>query len=199
MTTTHTTTSNRASISDQNRPENYQGKQRIDWSSFFGGLLVVLAGIIVIYWPGLTLEVLATIAGIVFLIAAVVDIVTWWRMRNSEGAKHSGWTLLSGICDAVVGVMFLVNPIIGAGVLTFMAGIFIIVYGCFALVSSFGIRNLFSSWWIMLLNGIVSILCGMMFIFNPAAFAIFLGVFLMMRGITMATYSILAPRQVKYL
>ncbi len=167
-----------------------------DWGLFFGGVLVALCGIAVIFWPGATLELLAIVAGVGFLVAGVFNFATWIRTHNY--LKGSGWTLANAICDVILGIMFLVHPLVGAGVITFLVGCFAVAYGAFAIASSFSLRRVADTWWIMLLNGIMSILCGWFFIFSPEFFAIFLGVFVVMQGVTMSIYGIAFPNNSIY-
>ena len=168
-----------------------------DWGLFFAGLLVAILGIVVMAWPGLTLVMLATMAGIGFIVAGIFDIITWWRARNAtDGA---GWTLVTGILDLIVGAMFLIHPLVAAGVLTFLCGCFVIAYGIFAIITGIGMRKMGSGWWLMVLNGVVSIFCGIMFVMLPEFFVIYLGVFLIMRGVTMSIYGVIAPSDIGYL
>lgn len=166
--------------------------QGLDWGSIFGGILVLLCGIAVIFWPGITLEIIAALAGITLVVAGIFNFISWARNRNTT--RGSGWTLAYAICDAVLGILFLIHPLIAAGVITFFLGCLVVIYGVFAIVTSFGVRKLSNSWWLMLLNGIISLICGYFFMFSPEFFAIFLGVFLVMQGVTMVVYGIFPPR-----
>lgn len=171
-------------------------QRSIDWGAFFIGILVALAGLIVLAWPGLTLVMLAQIAGIGLLAAAIFDGVKWWRIRGAvDGA---GWTLVNGICNLILGIMFLVHPIVAAGVITILVGCFVIIYGGFAIAAGFGMRGLMSSGWgWMVANGAVSIICGILFLISPELFAIYLGIFLIMRGVTMSVLGVTAPNQTR--
>lgn len=170
--------------------------RKYDWGLIVGGLIVALCGIAVIFWPGATLEILALVAGVGFLVAGVFTFATWIRTHNyMEG---SGWTLANAICDVILGIMFLVHPLVGAGVITFLVGCFTVAYGAFAIVSSFSLKRVSDMWWTMLLNGIISMLCGWFFIFSPEFFAIFLGVFILMQGVTMSIYGIAFPDESIY-
>ena len=50
----------------------------------------------------------------------------------------------------------------------------------------------------MVANGIVAVLCGVLFLMSPEFFAIYLGIFLIMRGVTMSVLGVTAPNQISY-
>lgn len=165
--------------------------KKTDWASFFLGILVAISGIIILAWPGLTLVMIAEIAGVWLLIAGGFSFAAWWRTKGISGA---GWTLANAICDVILGLMFLIHPLVAASVIPVLAGFFVIVYGIFAVVAGIGMKKLFgSASAIMILNGIIAFICGILFIMFPASFAIYLGIFLIMRGVTITVLSVMAP------
>ncbi len=168
--------------------------RKTDWGAFIIGVLVAICGFIIMVWPGLSLVMLAEIAGAWLLVAAVFSFVTWARTRKV--VSGSGWTLANAICDLILGIMFLMHPLVAAGVIPLLVGCFVVSYGIFAIATAIGMRSVIGSGWgLMVLNGIVSLLCGVLFIVFPAFFAIYLGVFLIMRGVTMTVLSVTAPGQ----
>lgn len=164
-----------------------------DWALFFAGILVVLAGIIIFFLPGDALVSIAIIAGVMLLVGAVFDIVSYVRFRGT--GFTSGWAIVNAIFSAILGIMFLANPIISAGVIPMMAGIFVLCYGVMAIAAGITLRNAGPGWGVMILNGVVSLLCGIMFIVMPASFAIFLAVFLIMRGVTMCVFGLTSSEE----
>ncbi len=162
-----------------------------DWSLFFAGALIFISGLVVLFWPGLSLVVITQIAGVLLLVGGIFDIIWYVRLRNT--ALTTGWALVNAICSIILGLMFLLHPIVTASVIPFLAGVFVAAYGIMAVVAAFSMRGRGSGWGLMLINGIVSILCGFMFAFMPESFAIFLGIFLMMRGATMCVYGLTSP------
>lgn len=164
----------------------YSGKR--DWGLFFGGVALVIVGLVVVLWPGLTMVTLATAAGIVFLVAGVFDVITYVRIRKFTA--HPGWVLVQALCNVLIGLMLLLHPLVTASVIPWLIGLFVAGYGIVAIVSAFRLRGFGLSWGLMMLNGVVALLCGLSFVISPETFVILLGIFLMMRGITMAVYGI---------
>lgn len=165
-------------------------KQR-DWGLIFGGIALAIAGAILMFWPGLTMVTLATVAGILFLVAGVMDFVNIARFRSSQGSTV--WAVINAICNIVLGVLFLWHPLSGAVVLAWFVGAFVIVYGVFAIAAAVGLRRTGIGWGWMLANGIISVICGLGFFFMPEMIVYFIAFFLIMRGVTMAVYGATAP------
>lgn len=163
-----------------------------DWGLVVGGIALVIIGFVLLLWPGLTMVSVATLAGIMFLVAGVLDIVNIFRFR--EQGSSIAWAVVNAVLNVVLGVLFLWHPLTGAIVLAWWLGAFIMAYGVFAIATAVGMRGAGTGWGWMLCNGIVSVICGVAFFFMPEMFAYFLGFFLMMRGVTMAVYGATAPQ-----
>jgi uncharacterized membrane protein HdeD (DUF308 family) len=92
-----------------------------------GGVLGVLAGLIAIIWPGLTVAALAIIVGVWAVVTGVTEIVVAIRLRKQiEGELMLG---LAGLLSAVFGILVLAWPLAGAVTIASVIGIFALVYG----------------------------------------------------------------------
>lgn len=167
-----------------------------DWGLFFSGVALFVSGLIIALWPGLTLVALAVFAGVMMLMAGVFDLVTFIRFRKVM--QRSGWVLVNALCSLALGAVFLLHPLVTAAVIPWVAGAFVAAYGVVAIVSAVRLRKAGPGWGLMLANGIVAVLCGLSFILLPATFVLFLGVFFVMRGVTMAVFGIAAPKSLPY-
>lgn len=168
-----------------------QGSGR-DWGMFFAGLAIIIAGFVIYFWPGLTLVSIAIIAGVMLIVGGIFDFVSYFKLKGT--GLTSGWAIVNAICSLILGIMFIVHPVVSAAVIPMLVGIFVLFYGGMAIAAAISLRKYGSGWGLMLLNGIVSILCGVLFIMMPASFAIFLAVFLWMRGVTMCVYGLSTSR-----
>lgn len=173
---------------------NQETSKKRDWGMFFIGIVLVICSIIILAWPGITLLTIAMMAGIMFLFAGGVDLATFF---NAKGTSGRGWILFSAILDFILGFMFIVHPVAGAEVLPWLAGGFMIGYGILAIISAVGMRKIGSTWVLMLINGILAIILGILFVMDPVNFVIFLAVFLMWRGVLMCIYGVVSPRSLQ--
>ncbi len=172
-------------------------QKKRDWGMIVIGILLVISAFVIMLWPGMTLVTLAIVAGVMFLFAGGADLSQYFRVRTmTQGA---GWILVNAILDIILGAMFIIHPIAAAQVLPWLAGMFVIFYGIMVIVASVGMRSMGSVWVLTLLNGILSIVIGILFFVNPAYFVWFLGFFLAWRGAMMCVYGFMCPKCLPYM
>ena len=158
-----------------------------DWGLVIAGVLLVICSMFFLFAPGLALVTITVIAGAAFLVSGIFDIVNYFRFRRAMDL--SGWALAYCALDIVLGILFLVNPLVSAGALAWFIGAFFIVFGVFEVVGAFKVRNMGASMWgWMLFSGIVGALCGLTFFIAPAMLGVFLSVFILMRGASLIFY-----------
>lgn len=105
--------------------------------------------------------------------------------------------LLRGIVAILFGIVLVVYPpALTAATLVIVLGAFAFVDGVFAIVGSVMNRKAYANWWIILLQGIIGVLFGVVAFFNPfgtalailwviAAWAIVIGILGIWAGITL--------------
>ena len=156
-----------------------------NWGLFAAGIALVIIGFVLLMVPGLTLVSIAVIAGCMFLAAGIVDAYAYFKYREAEGL--SGWALAYAVCDIILGVLFIVHPIASAVVIPWVMGIFVVAYGIFEIVAAVRFHDALPGWgWVLF--------CGIAFFLWPGTFALFLGFFLMARGVQMAVYGVSLPQ-----
>jgi uncharacterized membrane protein HdeD (DUF308 family) len=111
-------------------------------------------------------------------------------MTEGRISRHSWWMLLvRGILALLFGVIALAFPRLTVVVLVALFGAYALVDGIFAVVVSFQERQVTKRWWVLLIEGIVGILVGLLVFILPtlatalallyviAAWAIITGIF----------------------
>ena len=111
-----------------------------DWGLIIAGALLVICSMFFLFAPGLALVTITVIAGAAFLVSGIFDIVNYFRFRKAMNL--SGWALAYAALDIVLGVLFLVNPLVSAGALAWFIGAFFIVFGVFEAIGAFKVRNM---------------------------------------------------------
>lgn len=109
-------------------------------------VLMVVLGLLLIIWPGKTLEWTAKILGIAFMLGAVICCFSWFRDRHVHGGDYT--TLAIGILCLIAGVVIFAAP---RGVITLLpkiVGVAIAVNGVLNLAQALEMRKLGGVGWI---------------------------------------------------
>ena len=107
------------------------------------GILGVIAGMIALVWPQITVIVLLVIIAVWAIFAGVMQIAAAIRLRK---VISNEWFLaLSGIVALVLGLLLIVQPAEGAIALVIAIATFALVWGITLIVLGFRLRTLASA------------------------------------------------------
>jgi uncharacterized membrane protein HdeD (DUF308 family) len=106
------------------------------WAIVFG-ILIVIGGIVVIAWPGVTFLVIAIVWGIVMLVGGIARAVAAGTTRGYGW----GWLIVLGIAEAILGIIILAWPDVTAYVILLLIGIYSIFAGFLQIFLAFQLRR----------------------------------------------------------
>ena len=165
-----------------------------DWELIVGGVALLAIGLICLFFPNPTLVVLAILCGAGFLVSGIGNIGMWLRTRTFF--SMSTWSLLFGILQVIVGLIFVLHPAITSVVLPWVAGTLVIVLGAFELAAGVRLHATglgLSAWPIV--GGVLTVVIGLLFFAFPDIFAILLGLTAVMQGITLIVLGTVSSRE----
>ncbi len=167
--------------------------KRAWWLLLVMGILSLIFGALLIFWPGPTLTAITTIVGLFMIVAGVVRFFVGVFDGDRE---HRLLLVILGILGVVVGVVIMRNPELTIGVIVLLTAVFWIVSGMIDLFrgltnSSLPDRSL------RILFGALAALFGVIILVWPSitvgVFAILMGIYVVIFGIL----EILAAFQLK--
>jgi len=126
--------------------------------SIVWAILLIIVGFLAIALP------FASSWGVVLVIAWMIIFSGAFQFVHafqSHGAGHIIWKLLVAIVYLIVGIYFLLHPLIGVAAFTFALAVFFVVEGVFDLIFYFQSRSMAGSGWI-LFDGIVTLILGLL-------------------------------------
>jgi uncharacterized membrane protein HdeD (DUF308 family) len=137
------------------------------------GLLMLLAGLYAIFFPGLTLTSLVLLGGALFFIDGILGL---WSLTFGHAKTGNFWfDIARNVLAVIVGALILISPLLATiftvTFLIYVAGIQAIIVGIMEVVFVVRAREVFSSIWPVLLSGILYVLFGLMLIFWPLSSA----------------------------
>ena len=125
------------------------------------GILLVALGILCIAKPAATLFATAWLIGCFTLFSGISRLV--FTFRTERFMPNSGTRMLSALLQILIGVLFLCNNIFVAISIPIVFAMWVLVEGITIFVLSFDFKKVgFSSWWTLLILGILVAALGVL-------------------------------------
>ena len=154
------------------------------WMLALRGVVAIAFGVLAILMPGLTLLWLVALFAAFAIIAGIASA---WGATQSRG--HAGWgvMLLLGIVFIIAGVLAIIYPGLTALTLILLIGANALVTGVLDLVAAVRLRRQIQNEWLLVAEGLVSIVFGAIVLIFPGAGALaliwFVSVYATLSGI----------------
>lgn len=132
----------------------------------FVAAAIMLLGICLIIWPGISEEVLCYLFGVALLIVGLIRILCYFqRWLSAFWHRHE---LSLGLLDVLLGIYFFTHPDHLLLLLPVIIGVVIIVDSVFHLQTALELRAIsVSRWWCILMLSVISIVAAIGLISNP--------------------------------
>lgn len=160
------------------------------WGLIMGlrGLLMLLAGLYAVIWPGSALFFLVTFGAALLLIDGVLGL---WALTFGGAKTGNFWfDVIRNVLAIITGVLILLSPVLGT-LLTvwffvYLVAIQAIIVGVMEIFMAIRARSLMTHIWPLILAGATYLLFGIALLFAPLLSAIFLVIF---AGVMMIFFS----------
>jgi len=140
------------------------------WTLVLRGVLAILFGVMAFAWPGLTLGALVLLFGAFAFVDGVFAIAA--ALTGRTGGMHWWALLVQGLIGIGVGIATAVWPGITALTLLFVIAAWAIATGIFEIVAAIRLRREIQGEWLLVLDGVLSILLGIGLAVFPGAGAL---------------------------
>jgi uncharacterized membrane protein HdeD (DUF308 family) len=141
------------------------------WAVALRGLLALVFGVLVFFWPGISLMALVILFGAYVLTDGIFTIVT--AIGKAAERQKPWWPmLLEGIVGIVGGVLTFYWPGITALVLLWLIGAWAIITDAFEIFQAIQLRKEIEGEWLLLLGGIAPVVFGVLVGIFPGAGAL---------------------------
>lgn len=157
------------------------------WMFLIRGIAGVLFGIAVFLSPGVALTVIAVFVAAYFLVDGVFTVIYALQHRS----QPRWWiNLLEGFVGIIAGIgAFILGPLETGLILLYVIAFWAILTGATEIIFAIQMRKEIENEWWMILSGILSIVFGVLLMFNPilgglallwlvASYAIVFGIFM---------------------
>jgi uncharacterized membrane protein HdeD (DUF308 family) len=172
-------------------------KQATGWVIALSICLIIL-GVLAIFMPVIASAFFTSMMGWLALISGIVMIIQSFRSKPVRGF----WlNLIVGIFYAIAGLYILFNLAQAVAALTFAFGILFIAEGIFTIIMAFTNRAGHSMSWLVVLNGIITLILGILVLNNWPSSALWLiglyvGISLLFSGVSLLAAALAARKAV---
>jgi uncharacterized membrane protein HdeD (DUF308 family) len=154
------------------------------WLELLRGIAAIVFGVLAFAWPGITLVTLVLFYGAFALVDGVFALIA--AVRGGSPMPR-WWLALVGLAGIAAGILTFAWPGITALVLLIFIAVWAIVIGVMEIYGAIRLRKEIANEWLLILNGVVSVLFGAVLLWRPGtgalaliwvigAYAIFLGI-----------------------
>ena len=137
------------------------------WTLAVRGVLAVLFGLVAFIVPGVTVAAIVLLFGAYAIVDGVLSLVG--AVRALERHERWGALMLEGIVDLIAGLIAFVWPAATALALLFLVAFWAIVTGVFEIAAAIRLRKEIQGEWLLIVNGILSLLFGAVLLALPGA------------------------------
>ena len=133
--------------------------------SSLNGILVLIFGLVALFFPSLTVVLLAMYFAIAILLGGII--LTFYSLKFKESIQGWGYLLTEGIIGISLGVVILIMPESAAALLVIIVGLWAIFIGIVFFLSYYRdkLNERLKSF--HLISGIISASLGLVMILNP--------------------------------
>ncbi len=150
---------------------NSRDDKGFDWGAFVAGILMVITALLLIRHPDKGLHAFVLLFGILSIAQGLVWLAGYSRFR--QFFSRSWVTLVSGILDIIVGVLFLCSYDVGGLTIAYLFAIWFFVDSLVGIIFSWHLKDFANGYFIFnLILNIFSLIIAVFLIFNPVIAAL---------------------------
>ncbi len=155
------------------------------WVFFLRGLVAIVFGVLALIWPQITLLTLVILFGAFILLDGIFSVIAGVTSRREN---YYWWTLLfTGLLEITIGMLTLFWPNVTGIILLYLIASWAVIIGILDIILAIQIRREIKNEWMLIIDGIFSVLIGVVLFIFPAASAVALawliGLFATLLGI----------------
>ncbi len=167
--------------------ESYESFKTSRWFPLVTGVVSIILGIICVFNPQVRMESIAMVAGIVFLLYGILQILNGIRIKENTALRILFIAL--GVIVVILAIVAFANLSLIGKYLPTLVGFFMILCAVSNLVPSLTLlKNGIRSWWYSALPAVILLILGLVFLLKPGfvgqTFGIYSGIALLINGVS---------------
>jgi uncharacterized membrane protein HdeD (DUF308 family) len=169
------------------------------WFFTISGITAILFGLLILFFTKEFIQTAIFYFGLLILITGLVLLLTTFYYVKKN--KNVSMIAIQSIATIAIGLIIMVFPQRSLALFLMLVGLWCIIVGILQLVILFFIRKILVHWPVLLINGIMTIVLGLIIFFHPFEISDtigkLVGIFSIVFGITMIYLSFVIKKAVK--
>ena len=155
------------------------------------GIVALIFGLLVLFWPDLVLAVLTVLFGIYAVVDGLITLVP--ALRSSDTGAQRGLPLAEGAVGLLAGLAALLWPGLTSNGLIYVIAAWALLTGILKVLAAILLRAQVENVWLLAGSGTLSVLFGILLAAlvgaGPGSLATFVGVFAVVVGLTLIVFA----------
>ena len=127
-------------------------------------LILGLVGLVLLLIPSTLNKLIGIFIGASLLIVGIIQII-----KYTKDKENNNLIMISGILYSVLGIIIIIYPYSIINLVTICLGVYLLINGLLKIKVAINLKNITNKWIGTLVMGIVTIILGILLIFNPFA------------------------------
>jgi len=109
------------------------------WAVFGLGIIGILIGLVAIVQPSWLILAAGIVFGIYLIIFGIAEVVVGMSIHDDDMIRSV--VIVMGVASIILGVLILLNPAMTIGILAWLIGLFLLIFGMIRVAHGFALRS----------------------------------------------------------
>lgn len=133
---------------------------------FVNAVIMVILGLVLVIWPDILGVMLCYLLGGALIVMGVIQLISF--LQGERLGFYSKFSMLMGIVLVLLGIWICTQPHVVLSIIPVVVGIIVLIHGLMDIQYTLDIRRTGNTkWWIALIAAILTLIVGLLLVFNP--------------------------------
>lgn len=133
---------------------------------FVNAVIMVILGLVLVIWPDILGVMLCYLLGGALIVMGAIQLISF--LRGERLGFYSKFSMLMGIVLVLLGIWICTQPHVVLSIIPVVVGIIVLIHGLMDIQYTLDIRRTGNTkWWIALIAAILTLIVGLLLVFNP--------------------------------
>lgn len=133
---------------------------------FVNAVIMIILGLVLVIWPHILGVMLCYLLGGALIVMGAIQLIGF--LRGERLGFYNKFSMFMGIVLVLLGIWICTQPRIVLSIIPVVVGIIVLIHGLMDIQYTLDIRRTGNTkWWIALIAAILTLIVGLLLVFNP--------------------------------